>query len=87
MAAFKCDGANEYDDIMEAKSETTEQLSSGNTDNSLVKRFKLKASSTEKGTRYSCKECGRKMMNQSSLNTHTRAVHEGIKYPCGQCQH
>ena len=41
MAAFKCDGTNENDDIMEAKSETTEQLSSGNTDDSLVKRFKF----------------------------------------------
>ena len=38
--------------MIEAKSEETEQFSLGNTDDSLVKRFKLKASSTDKGTRY-----------------------------------
>ena len=27
------------------------------------------------------------MMNQSSLNTHIRSIHEGIKYPCRQCQY
>ena len=87
MAALKNVGINEDDDIMEARSAKTEQLSSRNTDDTLVKRFKLKANSTEKGKRYNCKECGRKMMNRSSLNTHIRSIHEGIKYPCGQCQH
>ena len=87
MAAFNNDGTNENDDMVEAKSEETEQLSAGNTDDTLVKRFKLKASSIEKGKRYNCEECGRKMMNRSSLNTHIRSIHEGIKYPCGQCQY
>ena len=76
MAAFNSDGTNE-----------DEKLSSGNTDDSLVQRDKLKASSTEKGTRYKCKECGLKMMNKSNLNTHIRSIHERIKYPCDQCQH
>ena len=87
MAVFNDDGTNEYVNMMEAKSVEAEQFSSGNTDDSLAKKYKLKGSSTEKGTRYDCKECGQKMMNQSSLNTHIRSIHEGIKYPCGQCKH
>ena len=50
MAAFNSDGTNE-----------NEQLSSGNTDDSLVQMYKLKASSTEKGTRE------KKANSQSSL--------------------
>ena len=87
MAAFNNDGINEDDDMMKAKSDKNEKLSSGNADDFLVKRFKLKESLTEKGTIYNCEECGQKMMYQCSLNTHIRSIHEGIKYPCGQCQH
>ena len=87
MAAFNNDGTNEDDDMMKAKSDKNEKLSSGNADDFLVKIFKLKESSTEKGTIYNCEECGQKMMNQSSLNTHIRSIHEGIKYPCGQCDY
>ena len=87
MAAFNNDGTNEDDDMMKAKSDKNEQLSSENADDFLVNRFKLKASSTEKGTRFKCKECGKQMINQSILNGHIRSIHEGIKYPCGQCQY
>ena len=72
MAAFNHDGSNKGVGMTEAKS-----------DDSLAKRYKL--SSTE--TRYSCKECGKQMINQSNLNAHIRSIHEGIKYPCGQCQY
>ena len=54
MAAFNNDFTDEDDDMMEAKSEETEQLSSGNTDDTLVKGFKLKTKSKEKGKRYNC---------------------------------
>ena len=27
------------------------------------------------------------MRKQSSINSHKRALHEGIKFSCGQCQH
>ena len=27
------------------------------------------------------------MANKGSLNAHERADHEGIKFPCGQCEH
>ena len=87
MAAFNHDDSNKDNNMMKAKSEDTEQLYSRNPDASLIKRWKLKASSAEKGTRYHCKECGKQTTNQSNLNAHIRAVHEGIKYPCGQCQH
>ena len=87
MTSFNHDGSNKDIILVEAKSEETEQFSSGNTDDSLVMRYKLKASSTEKGSRYYCKECGKQMMNKSNLNTHVRSVHDGIKYPCGQCQY
>ena len=86
MAAFNNDGTNEDDELTEAKLEETEQLSSGIKDDSFAKRFELKASSTEKGTRYKCEECGKKMIKQSSLNAHIRSIHEGIKYSCGQWQ-
>ena len=71
--------------MMEVKSEETEQHSSGNSDDSLGKRYKLNASSKQKGKRYNCKECGKQMTKQSILNVHIRAIHKGIKYPCGQC--
>ena len=98
MAAFNNDGTNEDVNMMEAKSEETEQFSSGNTDDSLVKRFKLKTSSTEKETRYNCEavhegikypcwQCEHEATSKGSLALHKRAVHEGIKYPCGQCQY
>ena len=54
MAAFNNDGIKEDDDMVDANLEEAEQLSVGNTDDTLVKRFKLKVSSTEKGTRYNC---------------------------------
>ena len=47
MADFNHDGTNKDINMMEAKSEETEQFSSGNTDDSLVMRYKLKASSTD----------------------------------------
>ena len=87
MAAFNNDDTNKEVNMSKAKLEETEQLSSGNADDSLVKRYKFKVSSTEKGARYRCEECGKQMINQSSLNAHIRSVHKGIKYPCGQCQH
>ena len=73
--------------MTEAKSEETKQHPSGNTANSLGKKYKLKASLTPVGKLYNCKECGKQMTNQSSLNRHIRAIHEGIKYPCGECQY
>ena len=51
MTSFNHDGSNKDIILVEAKSEETEQFSSGNTDDSLVMRYKLKASSTEKGSR------------------------------------
>ena len=65
----------------------SEQYSSENTDNSVVNRYKLKASSTQKEMRYICKECGKQIKSQSNLYAHMRAVHEGIKYPCEQCDY
>ena len=66
MAAFNHDGSNKDKDMMKAKSEETEQLYSRNPDASLIKRWKLKDSSAEKGTRYHCKECGKQMINQTN---------------------
>ena len=87
MAVFNHGGSIKGVDKIEAKLGETEALSSENTNVCLIKRYKLKASSTEKGTRYKCEECGKQMINQSILNGHIRSIHEGIKYPCGQCQH
>ena len=87
MAAFNHGGSIKGVDMMEAKSGETGQLSSENTNDCLIKRYKLKASSTEKGTRFKCEECGKQMINQSNLNGHIRSFQEGIKYPCGQCQY
>ena len=72
---------------MGAKSEDSEQYTSENTDESILKTYKLKEISTQKETKYICKECGKQMTRQGTLNAHKRAVHEGIKYPCSQCQH
>ena len=87
MAAFKPDCSLQDVYVLEVKTAETRQHSSQNTDNSLVERYKLNASLTEKGIRYDCKECGKQMANQSSLNAHRRAVHEEIKYPCRQYQY
>ena len=87
MAAVSYDGLKQDVDTMDVKSEETVHRSSGNTDNSILKRWKVKASSSEKGNKYSCKECGKQMIKLSNLKYHIRSIHEGIKYPCGQCQH
>jgi len=82
MAVNNHDGSNKDTNWVKAKSEETERLSSRNTDASLVK-----SSSGEKGTRYHCKECGKQMINQGNFNAHIRAMLEGKKYSCRQCQH
>ena len=87
MASLNLDGSTKDVNMMEAKSEDSEQYTSEDKDNSIVKRYKLKASSPQKQMRYICKECGKQMTTQSSLKTHKRSVHEGIKYPCEQCQY
>ena len=79
MAAFSYDGFKQDVDTKEIKSEETEHHSSGNTDNSILKRCKVKASSIEKGTKYTCKECGKQMIKLSNLKYHVRSIHEGIK--------
>ena len=85
MEAFIHDGTNKDFDVMEDKSEET--VTSRNTGKSLLKTQKLKASLKEKEITYNCKECGKQMSSQSSLYSHIRAIHEGIKYLCVQCQH
>ena len=80
MTAFNHDGSNKEFDMMEAKSEENGQHSSGNTDHYLVKMNKLKASSTEKGTTYDCKGCGKQMANQSSLNVHIRSIQQDASH-------
>ena len=87
MASLNFDGSIKDLNMMEAKSEDSEHYTSENKDKSIVKRYKLKASSMQKEMRYICKECGKQNTTQGNLNAHKRAVHEGIKYPCGQCQH
>ena len=87
MASLNLDGSTKDVNMMEAKSEDSEQYTSEDKDNSIVKRYKLKASSPQKQMRYICKECGKQMTTQSNLNAHKRSAHEGIKYPCRQCQH
>jgi len=49
------------------------------------KESKQLLSEKEKG--YVCKECGKQMANQGSLYTHTKAAHEGVKYPFQQCEY
>ena len=83
MSAFDHKDSIKEDIMMEAQSEKNEQPYSGNTDNSLVKRYNLKASLTHKRIRYICKECGKQLTTQRCLNVHKRAVHEGLKHPCG----
>ena len=39
------------------------------------------------GKRYICRECGKHMSSIGTLNTHIRATHERIKYPCEQCEY
>ena len=85
MASLNLDGSIKEVYMMEAESEDSEQLTSENTDSFFVKRYNLKASSIQKEMRYICKECGKQMTKRSNLNARKRAVHEGIKYPCGQC--
>ena len=85
MAMFNLDGTVKDVDLMEAKLDDTEQYSSENTDNSIVKRYKLKASSTQKEMRYW--QCQHQSTSKGDLAKHIRAVHEGIKYHCGQCQY
>ena len=68
MAAFNHEGSNKDNNMMKAKSEETD---SRNQNASFIKRWKLKASSAEKGTRYQCKECGKhtikKQLGQLSI--------------------
>ena len=45
MEAYNNDDSNKNVDMMEVKSEKNERLSSGKTDDSLLKIYKLKASS------------------------------------------
>ena len=34
-----------------------------------------------------CGKCGYKARNQSTLKTHTDAIHEGVRYPCDHCEY
>ena len=34
-----------------------------------------------------CTECGHRVKSGSSLSQHIRVVHEGMKYPCRQCDY
>ena len=40
-------------------------------------------------SKYFCYQCNFKALSKSSshLQTHIRSVHEGVKYPCDQCNH
>ena len=49
------------------------------------KSKEIKELLSEKGRIYNCKECGKQMADKSSIYTHIRAAHEGVKYSCRQC--
>ena len=34
-----------------------------------------------------CPECGKEFTKKTSMVTHYRSIHEGIKYPCNQCDY
>ena len=34
---------------------------------------------------YKCRKCGKHFLNLSNLNKHSRTAHEGIRYPCKEC--
>ena len=34
-----------------------------------------------------CNECGKQFSYKAGLHTHKKSIHEGLKYPCNQCNY
>ena len=38
------------------------------------------------GISYPCQQCDYKATQQSDLNRHVKAIHDGVRNPCQQCE-
>ena len=72
--------------IMEDVEEETQEVcepKTSSTDQTKVRKPRSQISSDTKSTE--CPECGAVFTQKSNMVTHYRSKHEGIKYPCNQC--
>ena len=47
----------------------------------------MNESKSKKAKQLFSEEFGKTMLNKCSLERHRRSVHEGLKYPCQQCEY
>ena len=71
--------------LTEAEEKETEEDESKQTPENQIRQRqpRIQISSDAKSTE--CPECGTKYFDRSAMLRHYRSKHEGIKYPCNQC--